>query len=1058
MKNELRLRRLGLGRKHLLLAAIMWLTFTGAAFASEVHGLVTAHGLPVPGATVTLTEGDKKFATVTDSQGLYSLADVGDGAATIIVEMTGFAPMKQSVTIAPDAAMGKWELTQLTLDQVRAALKPVISEPFTATQVRSEPQKTAEAPKPAAGKAADKPGAPAAAPPEEVADRASDGLLINGSVNNAATSQFSMAPRFGNTASGKSMYQYGLNLRLDNSALNAKSYSLTGYDTTKPNTSQLTGGFSVQGPLKIPHLLLHGPNVYLGYQRVQNGYATTTSGIMPVPIVANTDYALSSTVDIPATGITPSCNTYLLSKGLSQSAINSGTTAFPGTGAIPWLCLSPAAKSLLALYPQPNFPQNLQGNYQIPLISDTHTDQMNTYAYKPIGRKDFINGNFSLSSTRGSSGNIFGFVDDSNTLGVRGNITWSHTFNRNLRSVFSYDFSRQSSRSTPYWQNRKNISGDAGIVGNDQDQTYWGPPALNFTSGIAGLWDGQSSFNRDETNAISPSMSWNHKQHNVAFGFDFRRQQYNYMAQANPRGSFTFTGAATAGVVTGGGSDLADFLLGIPDASSISYGNADKYLRQSVYDLYVRDDWRMSPQLTLNVGIRWDYGAPVTEVKNRLANLDVASGFTSVAPVLASSPVGTKSGQSFPTSLVRPDRAGFQPRIGASWRPIPGSSLVIGAGYGVNFDTSTYQGIALQMANQAELLLPTSKVLSLTNSTTCPLTLTNGFPVAVNGVNLCKTAANNTLGTFGVDPNYRVGYVQTWNLKVQRDLPASLQMVAIYAGNKGTRGAQLFLPNTYPVGYTGSVGSGLSGFEYLASGGNSTRESGQLQLRRRLHNGFTASALYTYSKSIDDDSSFGGKGASVSGSIAQDWQNLSAERGLSSFDQRHVLSASAQYTTGMGMKGGTLLSGWRGRLYKEWTVQTQINAGSGLPETPSYAATTIAGFTSTVRPNVTGASLYAAPSGRHLNPDAYTAPGSGTWGNARRSSITGPNQFTLNASMQRTFRVKDKYTMDLQFSAANLLNHVTYSGWQRSINSTQFGLPTSANSMRDINASLRMRF
>ena len=111
---------------------------------------------------------------------------------------------------------------------------------------------------------------------------------------------------------------------------------------------------------------------------------------------------------------------------------------------------------------------------------------------------------------------------------------------------------------------------------------------------------------------------------------DFRRQEFNYLAQQNPRGTFTFTGAST-------GSDFADFLLGIPDTSSIAFGNADKYFRQSVYDAYFTDDWRINPAITLNAGVRWEYGAPITEIYGRLVNLDIAPGFSAAAPVLAAS-------------------------------------------------------------------------------------------------------------------------------------------------------------------------------------------------------------------------------------------------------------------------------------------------------------------------------------------------------------------------------------------------------------------------------------
>jgi hypothetical protein len=227
-----------------------------------------------------------------------------------------------------------------------------------------------------------------------------------------------------------------------------------------------------------------------------------------------------------------------------------------------------------------------------------------------------------------------------------------------------------------------------------------------------------------------------------------------------------------------------------------------------------------------------------------------------------------------------------------------------------------------------------------------------------------------------------------------------------------------------------------------------------------LKSGFTASVLYTYSKSIDDDAALGGQGAATLGSaqIAQDWRNLKAERGLSTFDQRHLVNIGIQYTTGMGKGGGSLLSGWRGRVYKEWTVQTQINAGTGTPETPLESALLVAGYSAAVRPNVTGAPLYAGTGGRFLNPAAYTAPALGQWGNARRGSITGPGQFTLNSALVRTFRLPRKMNLDAQIAAANALNHVTYSSWVTNVNSTQFGLPAAANSQRMVQTSLRLRF
>jgi trimeric autotransporter adhesin len=240
-------------------------------------------------------------------------------------------------------------------------------------------------------------------------------------------------------------------------------------------------------------------------------------------------------------------------------------------------------------------------------------------------------------------------------------------------------------------------------------------------------------------------------------------------------------------------------------------------------------------------------------------------------------------------------------------------------------------------------------------------------------------------------------------------------------------------------------------------------------LRRRLRSGLTANLIYTFSKSLDNDSFVGGQGpiaagaisqTSSAGTIAQNWLNLRGERGLSNFDQRHLLNTQIQYTTGMGLGGRSLLSGWRGRVYKEWTVVTNISVGSGLPETPTYFETLQgSACTSCIRPNVTGASIHAAPAGLFLNPAAFAAPAAGQFGDARVGSITGPDQFSLGASMARTFRLHDRYNLDVRVDSTNTLNHVTYSSYVVTVGSPLFGSPpSSANAMRALTATIRLRF
>jgi trimeric autotransporter adhesin len=981
--------------------------------ASEQRGQVTFGGLPVPGATVMATQGDKKIAAVTDPQGAYSFPDLADGVWMIQVKMLGFATVDGEVTVGPEIKPATWELKMLPLDQIHAEVQPAtpppVAPPPTPPPAKSAP---AEPQKPEASPSVSE-TEPAR---DELAQRANDGFLINGSVNNGASSPFSLVPAFGNNRNGgRSLYNGNLGVYVDNSALDASPFSLTGQNTPKPAYNHLTGVASFGGPVRIPHLIRNGPNIFVGYQWMRSRTDSIAPALMPT--LAQREGDVSPSITIPRSQI------------------------------------SPQALALLNLYPLPNFSTPGAYNYQVPIVGVTHQDSLNSRWNQSIDRKNQLYGNFAFQDTRQDNPNVFGFLDTTDTFGLTTSANWFHRFAQGFFGTFGYQFSRLSTDVKPYFENRENVSGAAGIAGNDQNPVDWGPPTLVFSSGIASLSDSEQSLNRNETNAVSSAFYWNRGRHNFQFGGDFKRQEFNVLGQQNGHGTFTFIGAS--------GSDFADFLLGAPDAAAVAFGNADKYFRGSLYDAFFTDDWRINSALTLNAGMRWEYGSPLTELYGRLVNLDVAPGFSAEVPVVASDPIGALTGQHYPDSLIRPDKHGFEPRIGLAWRPLPASSLVIRAGYGVTYDTSVYQTIATQMAQQ----FPLSKSLSVQNSPASPLTLAEGFDATPTG----------TLNTFGIAPNFRPGYAQSWQLSIQRDLPGSLQMTASYLGIKGTHGTQEFLPNTYPPGIAmNPCPACLSGYAYMTSNGNSTREAGQIQLRRRLHSGFTASLQYTYAKAIDDDAVLGGLGASASTPnttpgaaaasstrnvlIAQNWLDLSAERGLSSFDQRHLLSVQIQYTTGMGLAGGTLLNGWRGALFKQWTFLTTISAGTGLPETPGYVEPVPGTAFFTLRPNYTGASVDSAPRGLSLNPAAYTTPLPGQWGNAGRDSITGPAQFSLNASMGRTFRLTDRLTSDLRIDSTNPLNHVTYQSWNTTFGNAQFGLPIAANAMRSLTTRFIVRF
>jgi trimeric autotransporter adhesin len=1086
MKNQTIWKRLF----NCLLSCVVACATVFALAASPHHGVVTFGGLPVPGATVTVTQGDKKLVAVTDQQGAYSFPDLADGIWKIQVEMLCFAPINQEIGITPEAPSPVWELKLLSLDEIKASAPPPAPKPAApattatsaapaaaaaatpSTQPAATPSITAandaanaaatnNKKKPAKGKAAAPvvpggfqrtdlnassdasaaAGSAAASPGvgELNSGGAAEALSVGGSTSNGIESR-----AIGNNRRGPgSLYSIGLMTNLDSSYLDARPFSQTGQNIAKEPYEHLHGAASVQGPLRIPHLW-HSNNgqFFLSYQWGRQHTDSTSQGLVPTQAERNGDFSqVLNNLGQPVTIIDPATITTLNPTG----------SQFPNN-IIPQKRISSQAMALLQYYPLPNFNPTASINYEVPAVSIANTDNVQSRVNKMINTKNFLFGAYNYQNNRGVnvSPNLFGFTDNNASTGMNANANWRRMISQRLNISSSITASRFVTHAYPYFENPDSPVYTV-TAGNDQDPLYRGPPTLAFSSGINALSDGLPSYTANQTVQGSTAVQWTHRPHEFQFGADIRRQEFNSLSQQNPRGQYSFTGAATqqqqivngvAVPLPGTGSDFADFLLGTPDVASLAFGNADKYFRSNFDDAYFNDNWRIASGLTITGGVRWEYGSPITELQGRLVNLDIASGYSAVAPVEGYDTLGPLTGQKYPDSLVRPDKHGFEPRLGIAWRPIFGSSLLVRAGYGINYNTSVYQTIANQMAQQS----PLSKSFSIANSPATPLTLADGLDATPAG----------TPNTFAINPNFLIGYVQTWNAVIQRDLPGGMLMYVTYLGNKGTRGAQEFYPNTYPEGGVSPCPACPSNYAYLTSNGNSTRESGTFQLRRRLHNGITASAQYTYSKSIDD-AVLGGKGQGGS-LVAQNWLDLSAERGLSNFDQRHLATFSAQYTSGMGMHGGTLLSGWRGAAFKGWTLLTNISVGSGLPETPTDSALKVGGasFPGSIRPEYTGASLYAALPGLFLNPAAYTAPLAGDWGDAGRNSIIGPSQFSLSGSLQRSFG-----KFDFRLDSANTLNHVVFSSWIANIaNSQQFGLPTlgSANTMRTVTATLRWRF
>jgi hypothetical protein len=1001
--------------------------------AAEYAGVVTGAGVPIPGATIIASRADKQVVTTTDQTGVFRFADLDDGEWTIRVEMLGFASQTQNVAVAAGAGPTTWALTLKSVQELIGSNGPTGSIGSTSSNGAVASTRTTPTPRSTNSSNSSNSSNPSnssnSSNPSNPSDPfgTTDGYLVNGSVNNGAASPFAQLAAFGNNRRGqRSLYNGGIGVQLGNSAWDARPFSFGGAQAPKPSYDDAQVLATFGGPLRIQRWFRNAPNVFLGYQRLVDHTATTQSALVPTLLERNGDFSQS----VDALG--------------RQTQIVDPSTGRPFANAvIPGRSLSPQAQSLLQYYPMPNLDAGGRYNYQTPVLVGTHQDSAQTRVTHSINGRNQLFGNASFQRTTTDAGNVFGFTDSTHLSTVDAAMNWSHRFSQFLSTRFRYQYTHQSTDITPFFAGRTNVSGEAGIAGNNQEPANWGPPALTFSSGVAGLGGQQFAANDTSTHAVGVEILKTIPRHTFTIGADFRPQHVNVVSQQDARGAFSFTGAAT-------GSDLADFLLGIPATSSIAFGNADKRLRARNADAYISDDWRVTPTLTINAGVRWEYESPFSERQNRLVNLDAAAGFTAATPVTAASGVGETTGQRYPAALLRDDRGGVQPRFGMAWRPVAGSSLVIRAGYGMYRNTNVYQSLALLLAQQP----PFSKTMSVANSAATPLTLANGFSAA-------SGASSNT---FAVDPDFRVAAVQSWQLSAQRDLPGSLTVIGTYLGSSGSHLMQEFLPNTYPSGAVNPCSACPVGFVYLTSGGSSLRNAGQIQVRRRLRNGLTASAQYTLAKATDNAAAFlragdGQQTTAAAGFIAQDWRDLDADRGPSAFDQRHQLVTQAQFTTGMGIGGGALLDGRRGRLFNGWTITAQLNTASGLPQTPIFLTSVPGtGVIGTVRADLTGVPVGNAPSGYYANPAAYAAPAPGRWGSSGRNSITGPAQFSFNAGLSRAFLLSNRLTLDWRLDATNLLNRVTYASINAIVGSPQFGLPVQANTMRKLQTSVRLRF
>jgi hypothetical protein len=855
------------------------------------------------------------------------------------------------------------------------------------------------------------------------------------------TSRGPTSSSFGNRRGGGRGGMHGyMYMSEGNSAVDARPYSLTGQTVDKASFAQTRFGASVGGGLNIPKIIHSSKTfLFLNYTGTRQKNPFSAVETLPTALERSGDFSQSSVRGLPVNIFDPTTG-----------------APFPNN-LVPASRINPAANGLLSFIPLPNQPGALQ-NFQFISSIPQNTDNLSTRVSQTLTKKDRISVSFNLQTRNQKNSQNFGFQDKTTGLGLSDSLGWTHNLTAHAVNSLTWTFSRNRNQITPFFAYTSDVDAQLGIKGTSTAPINYGPPNLSFTN-YGALTDASPVTSRSQTSSLGEGVALTAGKHNVSVGGDFRRIQINNLTDSNARGTFSFSGLSTSAISANGqplpntGYDFTDFLLGFPQSSSVRFGSANTYFRGSVYDAYGMDDWRLLSNLTIILGLRYEYFTPYTEKYNNIANLDIAPNLTGVA-VVTPGQSGPYSG-SFPDALINPEKNAFSPRVGLAWRPTPKGHLMVRAGYGMFYNGSAYNQFPGRLASQP----PFASTTTLTNSLADPLTLQNGFPTLIS-----TTPGTIVTNSYAIDRNYRMPYAQTWNFNISREFPHSIIVDLGYLGTKGTRLDLQSIPNQAPPGSPLTAEQrrpdpNAVGFTFEQSNGDSIYHAAQVRVTRRFQKGIGVYALYTFAKSIDDASTIGGGGTTV----AQNPYDFSAERGLSSFDRRHTLTLSYEIASPVGKNTPIPANGLAGKLLSDWTLSGSITAQSGLPFTARVQGNQAnAGGTGSVgsgRAEATGAPL-SGGQGQFFNLGAFTVPVPGTLGDAGRNTIQGPGLFSLNLSLARSFTLlgNERHRIEARVDATNFTNHPGVTSIGTVVNAANFGIPLAMQGMRTLSATVRLRF
>jgi hypothetical protein len=829
---------------------------------------------------------------------------------------------------------------------------------------------------------------------------------------------------------------------LRNSTLDANAYFNSG--RAKPPFQQNQFGFATGGPVRLPKLYDgHDRTFFFGdYQGTRIRKGLTRIFTVPTPAVRAGDFSGGATIYDPET-------TRLNPQG------GSVRDPFPDNR-IPAQRMDPIMQRYLSLYPLPNRPGTANNFVLNPKFSDNN-DQGDIKVDHSFSANDSIFARYSMGNetfvvplnVQGVPFNgYFSAIEfEPQVINVRGvALGYTHTFSPRMINEIRLGYNRLFATVTPRSGGR-NLSTEFGIPGVPDDKQANGLATVGIT-GFSGLGDSFDTRRGQNVYQVLDNVTVLRGRHSFKMGFDHRRTGFNLNQGSSPRGNFSYDGVFSRNPLSpvGTGNAFADFLLGYPSSASI--GNlVHMGIRIRNYSAFFQDDWKVTTRLVMNVGLRYEYTTPVTEVANRMANFDPTTNNVIVA----------RKGSLRDRALANPDRNNFGPRFGLAYQLTP--NTVVRTGYGIFYtlEDAGHHNPTFNPPFQVNLSFPSDQV----NPSTARRP-SQGFPV----ITLGNDFRNFFLNVNGRPFDFPAAYSQQWNLTVERQIGAVLVQAA-YVGNKANK----LMANrniNQPTPGSGSVNArrpfpGWGSINFQEPRGNSIYHGLQMKAEQRFSQGLTFLVSYTFAKALDDSDSTQLSTAAGTGN-AQDQRNLRAERSRSFQDVRHRLVVSYVYELPFGA-GKPWLSGlgdgWD-RLLGGWQINgiTMLQSGRAFTVNSPFDHSNTG--SANIRPDATGIRPELPGSersvGRFFNPAAYALPTGFAFGNAGRNTGTGPRQVNFDFAVFKNIPLASDSKRILQFRAEffNIMNTPQFQIPNRIFGTPQFATITETiNDNRDIQLGLK---